>query len=188
MSAEERLYKQLEGIVSSIIKALEGLEKEFTEYIEVTNKRLQSLEDKIQKMESLADVSEKGLVKAIESSSEPDKVKGLAHLTQSLPEKEISESIVQPKPIEMSPPTVPSDESKPEPLTEEPPTVKFPEVPTPPSVQTPVVKESLVSPSTDESNPVPQPPTTTAPKDPKKKKEDDDKEELMSALKKIDSL
>ena len=66
MSAEERLYKQLEGIVSSIINALEGLEKEFSEYIEETDKRIQRLEDKVHKFESLADVSGKGLVKAIE--------------------------------------------------------------------------------------------------------------------------
>jgi hypothetical protein len=190
LSAEERLYKQLEGIVSSIIKALEGLEREFSEYIEVTNKRLQTLEDKMQKMESLADVSGKGLVKAIESSSEPDKVKGLAHLTQSQPKEESSPAqqppVMQPPEIDksMDAPSVQSEPPK------ETPADQFPPVPTPPSIRTkPSSTPSPPSTPVTTSTTSPDQPETPTPSKPEKKKgEDEDKEELLSALKIIDSL
>ena len=80
MSAEERIYKQLENISSSIIKALEGLEKELAEYIEVTDSRLNKLENKIQRLESLADVSSSGLVKTIEKSTSQEKTSELSHI------------------------------------------------------------------------------------------------------------
>lgn len=185
MSAEDRFYKQLEGIVSSIIKALEGLEKEFSEYIEITNKRLEVLENKAQKMESLADVSGKGLVKAIDTSINPEAVKGLAHLTQqSSPETEpiaikqqpiIKEEEVYSKPIAYEDPTkIMPEKSIPD----------IPPVPIPPSVQTPVEEKAIVEKPTEEAV-IPQPPKTTeTTKEPKK----EDKEELMDALKIIDSL
>ncbi len=176
MSAEERLYKQLEGIVSSIINALEGLEKELSEYIEETDKRIQRLEDKVRKFESLADVSGKGLVKAIESSESPEQVKGLAHLaTQSKP-------TVRTKPE--TPPAVPQP-----PAARTSPTSKVPPVPLPPSFK-PVLKDESQEPST--SAPaiptIPKPPTTRKDPEETEEKEDMDKKELMSALKKIDEL
>ncbi|NHK30729.1 MAG: hypothetical protein FK730_05220 [Asgard group archaeon] len=188
MSAEERLYKQLEGIVSSIIKALEGLEKEFSEYIEDTNRRLEVLEDKIQKIGSLADVSGKGLVKAIDESANPEAVKGLAHLTQK--------PSIETKPEVIVPPTSTHNETEvrqPIPLTETTKTIqeksipKVPPVPTTPSIQTSIETEPVVEkPTSDEG--IPQPPKSSEPieitKDPKK----EDKDELMDALKVIDDL
>lgn len=187
MSAEERLYKQLEGIVSSIINALEGLEKEFSEYIEETDKRIQRLEDKVHKFESLADVSGKGLVKAIESSESPEQVKSLAHLaTQSKPtvspKPEVQAPAIQAKPE--TPPAVPQP-----PAARTSPTSKVPPVPLPPSFK-PVLKDESQEPST--SAPaiptIPKPPTTRKDPEETEEKEDMDKKELMSALKKIDEL
>jgi len=176
LSAEERLYKQLEGIVSSIINALEGLEKEFSEYIEETDKRIQRLEDKVHKFESLADVSGKGLVKAIESSESPEQVKGLAHLATQ------SKTTVSPKPE--TPPAVPQP-----PAARTSPTSKVPPVPLPPSFK-PVLKDESQEPSTSASviPTIPKPPTTHKDPEETEEKEDKDKKELMSALKKIDEL
>lgn len=184
MSAEERLYKQLEGIVSSIINALEGLEKELSEYIEVTDKRIHKLEDKVHKFESLADVSGKGLVKAIETSKRPDQVKGLAHLAaQSKPavtsKPEIQTPVIQPK--AETPPAVPQPPSASKAHTS-----KVPPVPLPPSFK-PVMKDEPAKPvSTTPS--VPRTPTTRKDPEEAEEKEDKDKKELMSALKKIDEL
>jgi len=168
---------------------LEGLEKELSEYIEVTDKRIHLLEAKVHKFESLADVSGKGLVKAIETSKSPEQVKGLAHLAPK------SEPIDTPKPemvkssvIESrteSPPAVPQPESP-----SQDPTSKVPPVPLPPSYK-PVLKEepeeSVSTPPT--STPiVPKPPSTAKESNEDDDKEDKDKSELMSALKKIDEL
>ena len=187
MSAEERLYKQLEGIVSSIIKALEGLEKELSEYIEVTDRRIHKLEDKVHKFESLADVSSKGLVKAVETSKSPDQVKGLAHIAPQskpavTPKPEIQTPVIQPK--AETPPAVPQPPSA---STAQ--TSKIPPVPLPPSFK-PVMKDEPPKPaSTAPTTPiVPRPPTTKKDPEEVEEKEDKDKNELMSALKKIDEL
>lgn len=187
MSAEERLYKQLEGIVSSIIKALEGLEKELSEYIEVTDKRIHRLEDKVHKFESLAEVSSKGLVKAIETSKSPEQVKGLAHIAAQskpavTPKPEIQTPVIQPK--AETPPAVPQQPSA---STAQ--TSKIPPVPLPPSFK-PVMKDESPEPvSTAPTTPiVPRPPTPRKDPEEAEEKEDKDKKELMSALKKIDEL
>ena len=187
MSAEERLYKQLEGIVSTIIKALEGLERELSEYIEVTDNRIHRLEDKVRKFESLADVSGKGLVKAIESSKSPDQVKGLAHLAAQskpavTPKPEVQTPVIQPK-VE-TPPAVPQPPSAGTTHTS-----KIPPVPLPPSFK-PVLKDEPAQPITTAPTTPSVPRTPTTRKDPKEaeEKEDTDKTELMSALKKIDEL
>jgi hypothetical protein len=184
LSAEERLYKQLEGIVSSIINALEGLEKELSEYIEVTDNRIHKLEDKVHKLESLADVSGKGLVKAIETSKSPDQVKGLAHLAAQskpavTPKPEIQTPVIQPK-VE-TPPAVPQPPSAVKAQTS-----KVPPVPLPPSFK-PVMKDEPVSTAPTTSS-VPRPPTARKDPEEAEEKEDKDKKELMSALKKIDEL
>ncbi|MBK5114153.1 MAG: hypothetical protein KGD59_08855 [Candidatus Heimdallarchaeota archaeon] len=187
MSAEERLYKQLEGIVASIIKALEGLEKELSEYIEVTDRRIHKLEDKVHKFESLADVSSKGLVKSIETSESPEQVRGLAHIaTQSkpavTPEPEIQAPIMQPK--TETPPAVPQPPSA---VTAE--TSRVPPVPLPPSFKPVMSDEPLEAVSTAPATPiVPRPPTARKDSEEAEEKEDKDKNELMSALKKIDEL
>ncbi len=187
MSAEERLYKQLEGIVASIIKALEGLEKELSEYIEVTDRRIHKLEDKVHKFESLADVSGKGLVKAVETSKSPDQVKGLAHIAPQskpavTPTPVVKTPVIQPK--AETPPAVPQTPSV---STAQ--TSKVPPVPLPPSFK-PVMKDEPAEPvSTAPTTPSVTKPSTTQ-KDPEEAedKEDKDKNELMSALKKIDEL
>ena len=187
MSAEERLYKQLEGIVSSIIKALEGLEKELSEYIEVTDKRIHRLEDKVHKFESLADVSSKGLVKAIETSKSPEQVKGLAHIVAQskpavTPKPEIQTPVIQPK--AETPPAVPQQPSA---STAQ--TSKIPPVPLPPSFKPVMKDESPEAVSTAPTTPiVPRPPTPRKDPEEAEEKEDKDKKELMSALKKIDEL
>ncbi|MCE7744237.1 MAG: hypothetical protein GPJ52_03770 [Candidatus Heimdallarchaeota archaeon] len=187
MSAEDRLYKQLEGIVSSIIKALEGLEKELSEYIEVTDKRIHKLENKVHKFESLADVSSKGLVKAIETSKSPEQVKGLAHLAAQskpavTPKPEIQTPVIQP--IAKTLPTIPQPPSAGTTHTS-----KVPPVPLPPSFK-PVMRDEPAQPvSTAPTTPsVPRTPTTQKDPEEAEEKEDEDKNELMSALKKIDEL
>ena len=197
MSTEERLAKQLDNIAGSIIKALESLEKELSEYIDVTNKRLHVLEDKVTKFESLAVVSSKGLVGAVQESNNSGTVKGLAHLStpssspSPTPPKSIQPPVVQPnisstpsvvQPSVSSPPpapTIPKVE-QPQPT---PPVVsqetKLPPVPAPPTYKATLADEKS---TTD----IPQPPTTDDKKTDKKNGED--KEELMSALKIIDSL
>ena len=187
MSAEERLYKQLEGIVASIIKALEGLEKELSEYIEVTDKRIHKLEEKVHKFESLADVSGKGLVKAIETSKSPDQVKGLAHLASQskstvAPKPEVKTPIIEPKAEAKS--TIPQPPSTAASLSE---TSKVPPVPMPPSFK-PVMREESTETTTPASPSVPKPPTIKKESKEAEDKEDKDKNELMSALKKIDEL
>ncbi len=188
MSAEERLYKQLEGIVTSIIKALEGLERELSEYIEVTDKRIHLLEEKVHKFESLADVTGKGLVKAIETSKSPEQVKGLAHLaSRSEPEvvsqPKVEAPVIQPK--SESPPAVPQPTSSTPDQTS-----KIPPVPLPPSYK-PVLKEDIEDSPTDTTTTPTIPIPTAVEKEAKvddEDKEDTDKSELMSALKKIDEL
>jgi len=186
LSIEERLAKQLDSIAGSIIKALESLEKELSEYITVTNKRLQVLEAKVVKFESLADVTNKGLVGAIQGSSNPDSVKGLAHLSTqssttppSIP-KPVQPPVVQPTvsapPPKTTIPIVKSSAPAPQQPTEE---IKLPPVPKPPTFKPTLTDDK---PKTDE----PSPPTVDKKKP--EKKDGDDKEELMSALKIIDSL
>jgi len=201
LSSEDRLASQLESIVSSVIKALEGLEKELSEYIEITNKRLQVLEDKVQKFESLADIKSKGgLVKAIESSSNADQVKQLAHLTQRRPSPTVQQEQKQP-PLAQQPirRTTSSSPSPPQPMPrspQRPETSQLPPIPKPPSIGTTLSSESIKPPTINPQTHATLSPEHTLdsqrPKEPIKprseKKEDDDKEELMSALKVIDSL
>ncbi|MFW9924711.1 MAG: hypothetical protein ACFFDW_15630 [Candidatus Thorarchaeota archaeon] len=92
MNSDERIYRQVEELSSSIIKALEALEKELSQYIEITDKRLHTLEDKVQKLESLVDVSSKGLVKSFEQQRESI----TPPLQQSTP-------FSQPKPVQTIP-------------------------------------------------------------------------------------
>lgn len=201
MSADERIYRQLEELSSTIIKALEGLEKELSEYIEVTDNRLQKLEDKIHKLESLSDVTQKGLVKAIESSPDTEKVSTLAHLSsQQAAEKPPIVSQPPPRPIETStleaPTVIPQNISIPQPKPQEspvpPPSIsRIPPVPTPPSFQ-PVLQNERAT----ELMPLPErleikkiEGSIVEELEVKKKKEEDkDKDDLMSALKTIDSL
>ncbi len=192
MSSEEKLAKQLDDIASSIIKALEGLEKELSEYIEITNKRLHILEDKMQKLESLADVSGKGLIKAIESPKPQEHStfsQAKTHQPIDSPQpKPITPSIEQPK-ITTAPPTatIPKVESE---IPQSKPIItesKLPPVPIPPTFQ-PKIEElspEITPPTTDPE--VPSTPETKS-DDPTKKKDSEDKDELMSALKIIDSL
>ncbi|HUU79724.1 MAG TPA: hypothetical protein VMX55_15395 [candidate division Zixibacteria bacterium] len=200
MSTDERIYRQLEELSSTIIKALEGLEKEFSEYIEITDNRLQKLEDKIHKLESLSDVTQKGLVKAIESFPDTEKVSTLAHLSsQQFVEKPPIVSQPPPKPIETSTletPTIPQNIPIPQPKPQESPVPsptisRIPPVPTPPSFQPILQNERLTEPM-----PLPERPEikkiegsiAEELEEKKKKEEDKDKDDLMSALKTIDSL
>ncbi|MBD3193093.1 MAG: hypothetical protein GF308_20825 [Candidatus Heimdallarchaeota archaeon] len=90
---EKNIYKQIEELSEFIIKALESLEKELSEYINVTDQRLQTLEDKVQNLESLTDVAGKGLVQAMEDKSiQEDK----------RPEPPASSSALPPEPLEKS--------------------------------------------------------------------------------------
>jgi len=198
LSAEDRLVNQLESIVSSVIKALEGLEKELSEYIEVTNRRLDILEKKMKKFESLEDVKSKGgLVKAIESSSNSEQVKPLAHLARhqssnqqsTLPDKmQQQASLQQQSRPSIMPPVTPSSQQQQQPG---PPNLsKLPPIPKPPSFETSI--ETIKAPTVRTPPPiVHETPSELPKKDGKpqlKKKEDNDKEELMSALKTIDAL
>ncbi len=203
MSAEERIYKQLESITSTIIKALEGLEKELAEYIQVTDSRLHKMEDKINRLEALADVSSRGLVRTVEDSIEKEKVSALSHIvtptsnpipqpptppvahTESPKEQSTQPVISTPVPKEIQTPIVAPVET--------PDFSKVPEVPIPPSFK-PVLEEE----PTKEENIVPQPKhsesslpdSSVAEKleEKEKKETDKDKDDLMSALKMIDSL
>ena len=208
MNTEEELVKQLEGIVSSMIKALESLEKEFSEYIDVTNKRLQVLEDRIQRFDSLAAVSGQGLVKAIEGTPDFEKVEGLAHLStqktetqppQTTPpvtaeiesKEEIQPQDIQPT-IEIPSPSDVIEETPTTPQTDD--YSELPPVPVPPTFKTddvietpePEIEGQLASPV------VQQPIAPTGDSIPKTEvmgiEDEDDKKELMSALKLIDSL
>jgi len=213
LSLEERIFKQIQDLSSSIIRALDSLEKELSEYIEVTDNRLHKLEDKILKVESYIDASSQGLVKPIESSP-PEKTISLpiTHpqekvTTQPKAKSPATASIEQAK---VSPPTTPQPTvSIPEKQTQitgkvsTPDASKMPPIPTPPSFK-PVISEE---------KPADQPPVTSQPHIPKvpkiqqqekidapqaptapqgeegeKKEDDKDKKDLMSALKMIDSL
>jgi len=192
LSSEEKLAKQLDDIASSIIKALEGLERELSEYIKITNKRLHVLEDKMQNLESLADVSGKGLIKAFESSKPEED----SSFTQPRPSQPIESSphyptipINIPPKITSSPPTatIPKIESEipePKPITED---SKLPPIPKPPTFQAEMedFSSEIIPPTT-----IPEDPTIPDIKsdDKIKKKDSEDKDELMSALKIIDSL
>ena len=206
LSQDDKLYKQLEDFVTTIIKSLENLEKEFTEYIDVTNKRIQILEEKVHRMESLADVSGKGLLKAIESSPNADKVKGLAHLTAPTIEQPAKEEVKVTPPVEAPiaepkverPPSLvpipPSEQKTDETPATSIPTSITPPVPKPPSfkpvtAEEPQAIDESIAPKPHETRipEVPKPPDDKE-DDKKPKKEDEDKDELMSALKIIDSL
>ncbi|MHA1760510.1 MAG: hypothetical protein ACTSXA_07800 [Candidatus Heimdallarchaeota archaeon] len=152
MSLEERIFKQIQDLSTSIIRALDSLEKELSEYIEVTDKRLLKLEDKFQKVESYIDASSKGLVKSIESTA-PEKT---ISLPQTHPrEKAASQPAIQPPvtaPIEQSKVSLPitplSADIKPEKPAAQvkekpsiPSTSSIPPVPTPPSFKAVISEE-----------------------------------------------
>jgi len=189
LSTEERLYKQLDGIVSSIIKALESLEKELSDYIVVTNKRLKILEEKVTKFESLADVSEKGLVKAIESTSSSEKVKTLSHIApqEHPPAPKVDQRPIPTPPIaKVEAPIESAPIKQPETSYIQPTTT--PSIPKPPAFKAELSTE-IEAPTVPEI-PITETPNLKEPSVEKKdsKKEDEDKDELMSALKIIDSL
>ncbi|MBN1328530.1 MAG: hypothetical protein JXA54_03560 [Candidatus Heimdallarchaeota archaeon] len=192
MSSEEKLAKQLDGIASSIIKALEGLEKELSEYIEITNRRLHILENKMQNLESLADVSGKGLVKVFESlKPEENSIFPQDETPQPIippSQKPIIPVSTEPKIINASPiTTIPKIESEllqSEPIT---PDTKIPPVHTQPTFQSKI--EDLSQETTPQTTAIEAPITPdTKSDDQTKKKDSEDKDELMSALKIIDSL
>lgn len=196
MSQDDKLYKQLEDFVVTIIKSLENLEKEFTEYIDVTNRRIQNLEEKVHRIDSLADVSGKGLLKAIESSPSPDNVKGLAHLTTPITEQPGKEAKATPQvesPIPKQkakqPPSIvprpPSEQKTDVQLPTTMPTSGVPPIPKPPSFKTTIAEEPTTPKLTESVTLEVQKPLAD---EKKPKKEDEDKDELMSALKIIDSL
>lgn len=203
MSAEERMYKQLENISSTIIKALEALEKELAEYIQVTDSRFHKLEDKINRLEALADVTSRGLVRTIENSADKGKVSALSHITtpksNPIPQSPIplvaqteSPKEQSPQPVVSSPVPRPTQSSVIAPV-EAPSFSKIPEVPIPPSF-----KPTLEEEPAKEAIKVPQPKdlessltnSSIAEKleEKQKKETDKDKDDLMSALKMIDSL
>lgn len=211
MSTEE-LVKQLEGIVSSMIKALESLEKEFSDYIEVTNSRLQVLESKVQKIDArdqaishtTTDSLEKDDVSSIESPSiehEEPLPPTTTPIEPSINEKhqeDVTTTPIQHHPV--SQPIVAEHvdatsniQQTSEGSSNEHPTV--PPVPTlPPTVpsvrssdqQKPIVEAKDITPPTTS-----QASTETIKPDTKPSTEitdEDDKKELMSALELIDSL
>ncbi|MHA1124436.1 MAG: hypothetical protein ACTSO7_01600 [Candidatus Heimdallarchaeota archaeon] len=218
MSLEERIFKQIQDLSTSIIRALDSLEKELSEYIEVTDKRLHKIEDKILKVESYMDASSQGLVKSIESTA-PEKT---ISLPQTHPREEAAtQPVVQPPvtaSIEQSKASVPITPlsadiaPKKQPQVKEKPSVpstsSIPPVPTPPSFKAVISEEK----STAQPPTTTQPPVTSLPPIPKtpevqqpkaetkqapvspqveegeKKEDDKDKKDLMSALKMIDSI
>ena len=218
MSLEERIFKQIQDLSSSIIRALDSLEKELSEYIEVTDKRLIKLEDKFQKVESYMDASSKGLVKSIESTA-PEKTISLPQThprekaaSQSAVQPPVTASIEQPK---VSLPITPlSADIKPEkpPQVKEKPSVpntnSIPPVPTPPSFKAVISEEKpaaqapiTTQPPVTSQPPIPKTPEVQQPKaetqqapvapqveEGEKKEDDKDKKDLMSALKMIDSI
>ncbi len=203
MSDEERIYKQLENISSTIIKALEGLEKELEDYIQVTDSRFLKLEDKVNRLEALANASSRGLVKTIEDSTDKKEISELSHIVpkrsssipqpttshvsqvESLKEHSSQPKISTPVPIPTQSPIIAPVET--------PAFSKVPEVPIPPSFKPTLEKEpvkeeiTVPQPKKSESS---LPNNSIAEKLEEKKKEetDQDKDDLMSALKMIDSL
>ncbi len=204
MSAEERIYKQLENITSAIIKALEGLEREVAEYIQVTDSRLHKLEDKINRLEALADVSSKGLVKTVEDSEDKEKVSALSHITtptsSPIPQTPTPPPVTQietPKEQPLQPVVSTPEPSSPQPSViasiEAPDFTKIPAVPIPPTF-----KATLEEKPAKEEITIPQPKSSESSlsessvaeklEEKEKKETDKDKDDLMSALKMIDSL
>ena len=194
MSTEQKFYKQLEGIVTSVIKALEGLEKELSEYVKVTNNRLQKLEDKINKIESLVDVSGKGLVKAIESAPAFENVETLAHIATQAKAKtseKISPPLIQKKEIFVDESAKPESNFDAESTTASASSVKVPQIQIPPITKSLKKEEhSIEIPDEDLKQKEELKPSILdkSKKDILKKEDDEDKDELRSALKIIDSL
>lgn len=204
MSAEERIYKQLENISSTIIKALEALEREVAEYIQVTDSRLLKLEEKINRLGALADVSSRGLVKTVENSTEKGEVSALSHITtptsSPTPQTPTPPPVTQiespkeqpPQPIVSTP-----EPSSPQPSVvtpvEAPDFTKIPAVPIPPTFKATLeekpVKEEITIPQPKSSESSLSESSVAEKLEEKEKKETDkDKDDLMSALKMIDSL
>ncbi len=214
MSLEERIFKQIQDLSSSIIRALDSLEKELSEYMEVTDNRLHKLEDKMLKVNSYINASSQGLVKSIESSP-PEK-------TISLPSTHPQENVTT-QPMVKPPATASIEQAKVSPTTPQPPvsipekqtqvtskvstpdTSKMPPIPTPPSFkpviskekpadQPPVMSQPQIPkvpetpPQQQEKIDAPQTPTAPQGEEGEKQEDDKDKKDLMSALKMIDSL
>lgn len=194
MSRDERIYQQIEELSSFIIKALESLEKELSEYINVTDQRLQTLEDKVQNLESLTDVAGKGLLKAMEDKSKKESK------PSTLPKKtsKQSEIIRQPTPESFEGIEKKNSaegrtvERKREVISE------IPQPPVPQTIKPSSIKEERKNQGTQKIK-APTPPTSEPATEKKGKQEEKkgeesiiedekDREELMSALKIIDSL
>ncbi|MHA1154698.1 MAG: hypothetical protein ACTSQK_01205 [Candidatus Heimdallarchaeota archaeon] len=192
MSAEERIYKQLENISSTIIKALEALEREVAEYIQVTDSRLLKLEEKINRLGALADVSSRGLVKTVENSIDKGEVSALSHITT--PTSSPTPQTPTPPPVTQieSPKEQPPQPSVVTPV-EAPDFTKIPAVPIPPTFKATLeekpVKEEITIPQPKSSESSLSESSVAEKLEEKEKKETDkDKDDLMSALKMIDSL
>jgi hypothetical protein len=209
LSLEERIFKQIQDLSTSIIKALDSLEKELSEYIEVTDKRLHKLEDKMQKVESYMDASSKGLVKSIENSP-PEKTISLPQ-TQPV-EKTVVQPAIQPpvtasveqtkttKPIKpLAAEITPEIQTKVKEKPSVPSTSSIPPVPTPPSFKAVISEEKKAQPLVTSKPPepktsevqqqkTPQTPTVSQSEEGEKEEDDKDKKDLMSALKMIDSI
>ena len=213
MTAEDRFYKQLEEISSSIMRALEALEKELTEYIGSTDKRLQTLEEKVQKMESFIEITSRGVTSKIDDLN--SKPYSPAPSIQKLPEQSTLIQPIESEPQERTPMSAFQGKNISSPITKVDP-------PTPLNTYSLVKEESnLVIPplNPEQPSPIPKPPVYTPAlekeddediitlperKEPlqkrsegalaieleekKKKEQDKDKEELLSALKMIDEL
>lgn len=151
LSLEERIFKQIQDLSSSIIRALDSLEKELSEYIEVTDKRLHKLEDKIQKVESYVDASSKGLVGSIESTA-PEKT---LSLPQSHPREMAGTQDAAPHPTVTPTVTASVEQPKVTPPTTPQPTVTTPEK----IIQS---KEPISAPITSSIPPIPTPPSFKA--------------------------
>ena len=209
LSLEERIFKQIQDLSSSIIRALDSLEKELSEYIEVTDNRLHKLEDKILKVESYIDASSQGLVKSIESSP-PEKTISLpvTHpqekvTTQPTAKSSATASIEQPKASHPTTPqpivSIPEKQTQVTGKVSTPDASKMPPIPTPPSFK-PVISEEKpadqshipkvpeIPQQQQEKIDAPQAPTAPQGEEGEKKEDDKDKKDLMSALKMIDSL
>jgi hypothetical protein len=190
LNSEERIYKQVEELSSSIITALEALEKELSEYIEVTDRRLKKLEEKVQNFESLALVSEKGLL-GTKSEKGNSNIMRQADIANNVPhssETQQSKPVIPPSVVEK--PVLDKQQQK---TDFKPPKQEskhiIPPVPKPPSFepkensnQQPTIPPQIKQQPVQEQKP-------PVIKEGKKSTEDEqEKEDLMEALKLIDSL
>lgn len=198
MSSEERIYKQVEELSASILKALEGLENELSEYMDDTDKRLHFLEEKVKKLEAFIEASKKTSIIETTTTTSP---KVIAPPTTDAPfQKPFAPTTKTIPPIPRTPQVEASVKKEDVQQKEEigiAPQIDratIPPIPKPPSFSS--VKESVEG--KEGLMELPERKTADKPKDDvpisdkldeKEKKENDkDKEELLTALKKIDAL